>query len=310
MMTTTTVAARAARHLYGRELIPVRARWWLSARGMLDWFRMLERGLTPHLGEGTRPVIARIAQQMFIARCELLSESYPHLKQGGQTQAARLMAALYRVKPGERGMWIFGDALPSLALSDVLRGQLLLRRIPIQGRWEEVTVHLGELLILLTNELPRALPHARKIVADICYESGLHFAQKAKRAFGISDDSPNAPADAIEILRMSEYIFRVNPEHWGHADAEANTGWLEGTACPWYSRPGWNGAHCGIFGQFQAGISAAFGLRYQLSQTIPKHGGHTCRVDLKPLVTLKKKSGTTSSVAESPTRHHRPQPTG
>jgi hypothetical protein len=30
----------------------------------------------------------------------------------------------------------------------------------------------------------------------------------------------------------------------------------EGNACPWYSRPGWNGAHCGIFGQFQSGVSS------------------------------------------------------
>jgi hypothetical protein len=85
----------------------------------------------------------------------------------------------------------------------------------------------------------------------------------------------------MEILRMSEYVFRVNPEHWGASDGTA--GWLEGTACPWYTRPGWNGAHCGIFGQFQSGIASVFGLRYHLSKTIPKHGGHTCRIDVKPI---------------------------
>jgi hypothetical protein len=47
--------------------------------------------------------------------------------------------------------------------------------------------------------------------------------------------------------------------------------------------------HCGIFGQFQSGISSVFGLRYQLTQTIPKHGGSTCRIDLRP---IKKKDGT------------------
>jgi hypothetical protein len=80
---------------------------------------------------------------------------------------------------------------------------------------------------------------------------------------------------------MSEYVFRVNPEHWSGSDGTA--GFLEGSACLWWSRPGWNGAHCGIFGQFQSGIASAFGLRYHLSKTIPKHGGHTCRIDVKPI---------------------------
>ena len=52
--------------------------------------------------------------------------------------------------------------------------------------------------------------------------------------------------------------------------------------------------HCGIFGQFQSGISSVFGLRYQLTSTIPKHGGHTCRIDLRP---LRKKDGSVVSAA-------------
>jgi hypothetical protein len=95
----------------------------------------------------------------------------------------------------------------------------------------------------------------------------------------------------MEILRISEYVFRVNPEHWG--ESNGTSGWLEGTACPWYTRPGWNGAHCGIFGQFQSGIASVFGLRYHLSKTIPKHGGHTCRIDVKPIdrpITLGRKA--------------------
>ena len=102
-----------------------------------------------------------------------------------------------------------------------------------------------------------------------------------KEAFRIEDLPPDPPKVAMEILRMSEYVFRVNPEHWGESNGTA--GWLEGTACPWFTRPGWNGAHCGIFGQFQSGISSVFGLRYHLSKTIPKHGGHTCRIDVKPI---------------------------
>jgi hypothetical protein len=55
---------------------------------------------------------------------------------------------------------------------------------------------------------------------------------------------PDPPQVAMEILRMSEYVFRVKPEHWGASNGTSC--WLEGTACPWYTRPGWNGAHCGI----------------------------------------------------------------
>jgi hypothetical protein len=97
----------------------------------------------------------------------------------------------------------------------------------------------------------------------------------------------NRPAQAIEILRIGELIFRVNPQHESHADADARVGWLEGNACLWYSRPGWTRGHCGIFGQFQAGICSEFGLRYKLDRTIPKHGGEVCRVSLEPLVPLK-----------------------
>jgi hypothetical protein len=90
---------------------------------------------------------------------------------------------------------------------------------------------------------------------------------------------------------MSEYVFRVNPEHWGKSDSARRTGYLEGTACPWFTAPGWNGAHCGIFGQFQAGISAVYGLRYHLTTTIPKHGGTTCRIDVKPITLRAKHEG-------------------
>src|SRR6185436_11985161 len=120
-----------------------------------------------------------------------------------------------------------------------------------EARWQEVTVHLGELLIVATEDLPAHLPRPRKILGDICFNMGARYAERAKKTFGI-DTIDNAPAQAIEILRMSEYIFRVNPEHWSEIDLPNNRGSLEGTACPWYERPGWDAGHCGIFGQFQA----------------------------------------------------------
>jgi hypothetical protein len=104
-----------------------------------------------------------------------------------------------------------------------------------------------------------------------------------RKAFGMTGPSRDPAKDATEVLRMSEYLFRVNPDHWGATRPDEHTGYLEGTACPWYASPGWNNIHCGIFGQVQAGISSTFGLKYVLTSTIPKHGGHTCRIDLKPL---------------------------
>jgi hypothetical protein len=171
---------------------------------------------------------------------------------------------------------------PARGAAERARAWRLLMPLRTRERWNEVTVHLGELLIVLTRDLPAHVPHARKLLGDICFSMGERFAQRVKVAFELRDPD-NAPAAAIEVLRMSEYVFRVNPEHWHDADASANTGFLEGTACPWFGRPGWNGGHCGIFGQFQSGISSAFGLRYHLAKTIPKHGGSTCRVDLKPI---------------------------
>src|SRR5690606_25932049 len=112
-----------------------------------------------------------------------------------------------------------------------------------------------------------------------CFDAGARYARDMKRAFRL----PDTPESAIEVLRMGEYIFRVNPEHHEGADAATRTGFIEGNACPWYTRPGWGGAHCGIFGQFQNGISQTFGLRYQLTTTIPRHGGNVCRIELSPL---------------------------
>ena len=198
-----------------------------------------------------------------------------------------LMSALYRIDSARhpsarKSAWIF-DALGGAprSTSERLRARVLLSSLDVRERWYEVATHLGELLVVLTEDLPAHLPHARKILGDICFDSGARYAERIKKAFAIPDAPPDPPAVAMEILRMSEYVFRVNPEHWGASDGTA--GWLEGTACPWYTRPGWNGAHCGIFGQFQSGIASVFGLRYHLSKTIPKHGGHTCRIDVKPI---------------------------
>lgn len=275
----TYLVTRATREIYARELIPERMLWWLSAAGMRDWYRVLGKKLEPHL-KSSRGLLAELSVRMFERRREVLPAPVRILV-GGRRDLALLMGALYRVDGAPKARWIFdGLGGPAKTMSDRVRARLLLSRMTPRQRWDEVATHLGELLVVLTEDLPAHLPHARKILADICFEAGARYAEQAKKLFRM-ERSVDPPKDAMEILRMSEYVFQVNPEHWGESDG--SSGWLEGTACPWWSRPGWNGAHCGIFGQFQSGIASAFGLRYHLSKTIPKHGGHTCRIDVKPI---------------------------
>lgn len=290
------------REAYRREIVPERVLWWFAADGMRDWFRVLAKHLAPHLAtEGTPPrddaraLLSKLAARMFERRWEAMPK-----RSADPRDLPLLMSALYRSDaPGARSRksaWIF-EALGGgpRSASEHLRARVLLSRLDVRERWYEVATHLGELLVVLTEDLPAHLPHARKILGDICFDSGARYAEWTKQAFAIPDAPPDPPAVAMEILRISEYVFRVNPEHWGASDGTA--GWLEGTACPWYTRPGWNGAHCGIFGQFQSGIASVFGLRYHLSKTIPKHGGHTCRIDVKPIqaIQLRRRDGRPTS---------------
>jgi hypothetical protein len=284
-----TLVGRITREVYKRELLPARARWWLAAEGMCDWYRVLGSRLRPHVAD-SRTLLARLSVRMFARRYDALREAHPNARLPSPDDrphvGLQVMRGLYRVDRASSSAWIFNDvaehATPVARALERVRTHQLLAPLDSDARWREVTAHLGELLIVLTEDLPAHLPHARKILGDICFAAGARFAENVKKTMGISDAPANAPAAAMEVLRMSEYVFRVNPEHWGETDAAARTGFLEGTACPWFMRPGWNGAHCGIFGQFQSGIASVFDLRYLLSKTIPKHGGHTCRIDLKP----------------------------
>lgn len=279
------------RQVYRHELLPARVLHMLAAAGMRDWFSTLRSQLRPHLGQRTQARLAELAAELFARRYDVLRTSLPELPPRSPDgipppELALLMAGLYRLHhPGSRrGSWIFAavGGAPRGPIS-WLRAERLLRPLTPEARWRELTTHLGELLIVLTERLPAELPHARKILGDLCFAAGARYGEKARRFFGLPSQPADPAAAAIEILRISEYIFRVNPEHWGSTDAKTASGYLEGTACPWYSRPGWQAGHCGIFGQFQAGVCSVFGLRYHLSQTIPKHGGSTCRVDLKPI---------------------------
>jgi hypothetical protein len=272
---------RLVRTLFKRELIPARFRWWFAAEGMCDWYRVLAEGLAPHLGE-PRTVLAAMSGRVLRRRRTILAKAFPHVE---NAELALLFGALYRVASQPDAAWIFDDVgRAPRSYREHLEAERLIAPLAPNARWEEVTTHLGELLIALTDHLPDHMPRARPILGEICFDAGVRYATKMKRALGLPGGAgANAPALAIEVLRHSEYVFRVNPEHWGEDDAATRKGWLEGNACPWFTAPGWNGAHCGIFGQFQSGICSVFGLKYHLSKTIPKHGGDTCRVDIKPI---------------------------
>ena len=278
---------RGLREIYRREQLPMPALWWLAADGTGQWFSMLRRGLEGPLG-GREPAereIAKAVARVYTRRWSLLRARYPMLADDLDAPA-RILGALTFTPLRPRAVWVFrGFGTPPTRKRDQLRIERELRPISIEERWREVTTHLGETLIELTRAMPSVLPGANAVIGQICFEGGRRAGEQAKKAF----DLPMTPESAIEVLRMSEYVFRVNPEHWHEADGASHTGMLEGTACPWFTAPGWSMMHCGIFGQFQSGISSVFGLRYQLTQTIPKHGGSTCRIDLRP---IKKKDGT------------------
>jgi hypothetical protein len=285
----------AVREVFRREKVPVALLWLMTARGMIGFMRLVEKELRPALGGDAKPAMARIAAQTFERRYDHLRNARGWLpaREADPRAPALLFAALYGVGPRSRAAWIFDDlgGAPK-TLRERARAEALAARFGPRARWEELTIHLGEWLIVLTEDLPRELPRARALVADICFRAGVEYAEQAARRLGVPTDG-DRPARAIEVLRMTEYLFRVNPSHWGGSDG--TTGWLEGTACPWWDRPGWGRGHCGIFGQFQAGVASVFGLRYQLTETIPKHGGTTCRIDLHPIgVRLGRNAGAAS----------------
>ena len=128
--------------------------------------------------------------------------------------------------------------------------------------------------------LPReGVEQTSSLLGRLCFDFGAWVSGLIKWIFRM----PQTTDGAIEVLRMSEYLFRVNPAHTSGSDAQTGRGFIEGNACPWYDRPGWGGMHCGIFGRFQDGCASAFGLNYRLTTTIPRHGGDVCRIELRPI---------------------------
>ncbi len=279
------------RRVMGTERLPSSALWYLASDGLAQWYSWLGRGVAEALNdkEEARRLVARAATQAFERRYTHLRETFPHLPDPVRDPRAigLVIAGLYIARRCGRTQWMLTPlGGPFRSLKDRWAAWRLISPLSHRQRWEEVTTHLGEVLIALTEQLPtlgvRGVP---ALLGRICFDAGARYGAQLRDLFGLS----RGPDGAIEILRQGEYIFRVNPEHWSEADAEEMTGFLEGNACPWYARPGWRPLHCGIFGRFQDGVSSEFGLRYSLTKTIPRHGGHTCRIELTPIAEPRKR---------------------
>lgn len=278
----------ALREAFRREALPKAVLHLLAADGLSNYYRMFRAGLAPHVG-GPREAEALLASttaRAFQRRYELLRREHASLPSvADEPRAVGLVMgalSLSALRPRSAFMFAGVGGAPASPL-DHARALRWIAPLSATQRWEELTTHLGETLIALTEELPKTLKGANAILGRVCFEGGAKYATNLKCALRL----PDHPDSAIEVLRMGEYVFRVNPEHWHASDGATMSGYLEGTACPWWSAPGWGGMHCGIFGQYQSGIASVFGMKYHLTQTIPKHGGHTCRIDLRPLVQLR-----------------------
>src|SRR6185295_9252743 len=121
--------------------MPARVRWWLAAAGMCDWYRVLARQMEPVVApRDPRALLSAISVRMFERRGAVL-----HVHDARDRTA--LMRALYRIGAHPKAAWIFGDDRPTFAAR--VRGRRLLARMTPLERWNEVTTHLGELLIVL-----------------------------------------------------------------------------------------------------------------------------------------------------------------
>jgi hypothetical protein len=278
----------ALRKLFRQERLPAWFRWICAAEGIAFWIRLTERGLARHLQsrERARELLARAAGVAFRRRYELLRTSIPELPalEDDPGALAMVIKGLYPGPLFRAVDWIMRDAGgPARGIRTRWRARRALASLDAHARSDEVTVHLGDLLVCFTETLSAAgVPQTNSVLGGICHDFGVRITRLIKWLLRM----PDTTESAIEVLRMGEYLFRVNPEH--QSGVEGARGFIEGNACPWYVRPGWGAMHCGIFGRFQDGCASVFGRSYRLTRTIPRHGGDVCRVELKPIVLRRK----------------------
>lgn len=259
------------------ERLPAAALWLMAADGMSVYLRMMRRTLMDagHAKADAQRIIAEMMARTWRRRWAVLRETHPHLPTG-DAHIARFMGALYPTPGNRKTRWMFaalGD-LPR-GIGARARGLRISARFGPRARWDELATHLGELLIVCTQGLGDVgVSRGNHLLARMCHAAGQRYAALFRRRWAL----PDTAASAIEVLRIGEYIWQVNPEH--ESGAEGKRGYIDGNACRWYRQAGWQQVHCGIFGQFQNGVAAEFGMKYTLTRTIPRHGGDRCRIDL------------------------------
>lgn len=263
--------------------------WYFASEGLAAWIRALERALGDHLDDRqrARALIVEACKDLYLRRISALPEPLAqtfHAALPTQTRLTEIRAFFEALYPGPLARSIrwslsgLSQDPPDLSLQ--LQAWRRMLEMDPRTRWLEVSHHLGELAIVLTERLPQhQVPRAVGWLGDVCYQFGREVGELATSTF----DMPRTLDSAIEVLRMGELLFRVNPEHLSGLEPDTGIGFIEGNACLWYERPGWGPMHCGVLGRFQAGLAEVFDFRYSLTKTIPKNGGNTCRISLTPL---------------------------
>jgi hypothetical protein len=266
---------RAAFH---KEVLPSGVLWLMAADAMSLYLRALVKALS---ADGRpRPESKRIVAELFARmgrrRYAVMRAQYPHLPAPSDAHVAAVLRGLYPTPGNRRTRWMYAAlGHPPSRLRGIATTARLTARLGPQARWDELSTHLGDLLIVSTQSLSTlGVARGNQVIARMCLQAGVAYGEHFKARY----DLPDTAEAAIEVLRMGEYIWQVNPIH--HSAFEGRSGYIEGDACPWYRQAGWQHVHCGIFGQFQNGVASVFGMKYSLTRTIPRHGGDRCRIDL------------------------------
>ena len=261
------------------ERLPTAALWLMAADGMALYLRLMARAVGDAVGcdrTQARQIVAEVMARMWRRRYAAMRDTFPMLPPATDAEIVTTMRGLYCAPGNRKTLWMY-DALGGLPTDRRARLRSLRRTLALGPRacWNELATHLGDLLIVSTQSLgDLGVPRANQVIARMCHQSGVAYGELFKRRYRL----PDTAEAAIEVLRIGEYIWQVNPEHESAADGQ--TGHIDGSACHWYQQSGWHPMHCGIFGQFQNGVSSVFGMRYSLTTTIPRHGGDRCRIDL------------------------------
>jgi uncharacterized protein (DUF2236 family) len=284
---THFLMAPALRHLrasFAEESVQPWALWLVASEGTAGWVRYLEAALGEHLNDRyrARAIMTAACSEMYRRRTLALAPPLGQtLADGSPTDIRAFFQALYPGPVGTSIRWsLDGIVKESPGPAASMRGWRLASKVDAKTRWLEVSHHLGELTIVLTELLPKEnVPRAIGWLGDVTHAFGKEIAELAASLFGM----PHTMESAIETLRMGEFLFRVNPEHTNGVGDDQQI-------------------HRGVLGRFQAGISEVFGQTYSLTAEPTKPQTHTMDAPTwqppKKIINRKQYANTLSTLAE------------